>query len=87
MAALTTFFLAQSSPMMTSQVAANFTGHYEAPQEPNDKCLNDLRLTNPRDDKERIKDTKGSLLEGSYNWILDQSDFQRWRNDDQSRLL
>jgi hypothetical protein len=49
--------------------------------------LNDLRLTNPRDDKERIKDTKGSLLEGSYNWILDQSDFQRWRNDDQSRLL
>ncbi|GIK06160.1 hypothetical protein Aspvir_001804 [Aspergillus viridinutans] len=29
----------------------------------------------------------GGLLEGSYKWILDHSDFQRWRNDDQSRLL
>lgn len=53
----------------------------------NDKCLNDLRLTNPRDDKERIKNTKGGLLEGSYKWILDHSYFQRWRNDDHSRLL
>jgi hypothetical protein len=53
----------------------------------NDKCLNDLRLTNPRDDKERIRDTKGGLLEGSYKWILDHSDFQRWRNDSQMRLL
>lgn len=53
----------------------------------NDKCLNDLRLTNPRDDKERIKNTKGGILDGSYKWILDHSYFQRWRNDDHSRLL
>jgi hypothetical protein len=30
------------------------------------KCLQDLRLSDPRDDKTRIKDTKGGLLEGSY---------------------
>jgi hypothetical protein len=41
----------------------------------------------PRDDKERIKNTKGGLLEGSYKWILGHPDFQRWRNDDKSRLL
>ncbi|UNI22807.1 hypothetical protein JDV02_008661 [Purpureocillium takamizusanense] len=52
-----------------------------------DSCLKDLRLTDPRYDKERIKDTKGGLLGGSYKWILDHPDFRRWRNDDQSRLL
>jgi hypothetical protein len=50
------------------------------------KCLQDLRPTDPRDDKKRIEDTKGGLLKDSYRWILDNSDFQRWRND-QSPLL
>lgn len=49
--------------------------------------IQDLRLTDPRDNKKRIKDTKGGLLEGSYHWILENSDFQQWRNDQQSRLL
>lgn len=53
----------------------------------NDNCLKDLRLTDPRYDKERIKDTKGGLLESAYKWILDHPDFRRWRDDDQSRLL
>ncbi|KAH8653982.1 hypothetical protein BGZ60DRAFT_473175 [Tricladium varicosporioides] len=34
--------------------------------------LTDLRITDPREDKKRIEDTKSSLLEGSYHWILDQ---------------
>lgn len=51
------------------------------------KCIQDLRLSDPRDDKTRIEDTKGGLLEGLYNWILENSDFQQWRNDRQSRLL
>ena len=51
------------------------------------KCVQDLHLTNPRDDKKRIEDTKGGLLEDSYHWILENSDFQRWRDDQQSRLL
>ena len=51
------------------------------------QCLKDLRSTDPRDDKKRIEETKGGLLEGSYRWILEQSDFQQWRDDRQSRLL
>ncbi|PVH69552.1 beta transducin-like protein HET-D2Y [Cadophora sp. DSE1049] len=52
-----------------------------------EKCIQDLRLTDPRDDKKRIEDTKGGLLEDSYRWILQNSDFQQWRNDQDSRLL
>ena len=52
-----------------------------------EKCIQDLHLTNPRDDKKRIEDTKGGLLEDSYRWILENSDFQQWRDDHQSRLL
>ncbi|KAF2176924.1 WD40 repeat-like protein [Zopfia rhizophila CBS 207.26] len=52
-----------------------------------DNCIQDLRLTDPRDDKKRIEDTKGGLLEDSYHWILENPDFQRWRDDQQSRLL
>jgi archaellum biogenesis ATPase FlaH len=51
------------------------------------KCVQDLRLTVPRDNKKRIKDTKGGLLEGSYHWILENSDFQQWHNNQQSQLL
>jgi NACHT domain/Heterokaryon incompatibility protein (HET) len=51
-----------------------------------EKCIQDLHLTDPRDDKKRIEDTKGGLLKDSYCWILENSDYQRWR-DDQSRLL
>jgi hypothetical protein len=52
-----------------------------------EKCTQDLRLTDPRDDKKRIEDTKGGLLKDSYRWILENSDFQRWRDDQKSRLL
>ncbi|KAF2259726.1 WD40 repeat-like protein [Lojkania enalia] len=51
------------------------------------KCIQDLHLTDPRDDKKRIEDTKGGLLKNSYRWVFENSDFQRWRDDQQSRLL
>ncbi|KAH8758068.1 Pfs, NACHT and WD domain protein [Hyaloscypha sp. PMI_1271] len=51
------------------------------------KCLQDLRTTDPRDDKKRIEETKGGLLADSYRWILEHSDFQQWRDDKQSPLL
>ncbi|KAF9881442.1 putative aldo keto reductase protein [Colletotrichum karsti] len=49
--------------------------------------LADLRVTDPRDDKIRIEDTKGGLLRDSYNWILENEDFCQWREDTQRRLL
>jgi hypothetical protein len=52
-----------------------------------EKCLRDLRVTDPRNDKERIEETKGGLLADSYRWILDNSAFQQWRQDPHSPLL
>lgn len=42
------------------------------------KLLRDLRETDPRDDKSRIEETKGGLLEGAYRWILQNKKFQEW---------
>jgi len=52
-----------------------------------ESCIQGLRITDPHNDKKRIEDTKGGLLADSYRWILDNSDFQRWRDDKHSRLL
>lgn len=52
-----------------------------------DRCLADLRSTDPRDDKIRIEQTKGGLLKDSYRWILGNADFRRWRDNENSRLL
>ncbi|KAF2752525.1 HET-domain-containing protein [Pseudovirgaria hyperparasitica] len=51
------------------------------------QCISDLRGTNPRDDKKRIQDTKGGLLEDAYRWILSNETFRRWHSDLQSPLL
>ena len=50
-------------------------------------CLQDLRLTDPIEDKRRIEDTKGGLLADSYRWILENPAFQQWHDHEQSRLL
>lgn len=45
----------------------------------NQRCLRDLRVTNPRDDKARIESFKGGLLKDSYRWILSNSEFVKWQ--------
>jgi hypothetical protein len=52
-----------------------------------EKCIRDLCITNPHDDKQRIEETKGGLLEESYRWILENSDFEHWRSTQQNALL
>ncbi|KAF2866591.1 NACHT domain-containing protein [Massariosphaeria phaeospora] len=51
------------------------------------RCIQDVRHTDPRDDKRRIEDTKGGLLVDSYRWVLDNITFQQWQQDPHSRLL
>jgi len=63
----------------------NITNNYS--ESATNQCLRDLRLTDPRDDKKRIEQTKGGLFRDSYHWIFDNADFRRWRDDLQSRLL
>jgi hypothetical protein len=52
-----------------------------------ERCIQDIRQTDPCDDKKRIEDTKGGLLADSYRWILDNATFRQWREDQHSRLL
>lgn len=51
------------------------------------KCTQGLRLTNPRDDKTRIENTKGGLLKDSYRWILSNCCFQQWQSGSSIPLL
>ncbi|KAH7114689.1 NACHT domain-containing protein [Dactylonectria macrodidyma] len=69
------------------QVGNTYINNYRYNEPNRNRCIADLRLTDPRDDKTRIEQTKGGLLKDSYCWILDNDDFQQWRNDEQSRLL
>jgi hypothetical protein len=51
------------------------------------QCLRDLRATDPRDDRARIERDKDKLLRDCYAWILEDSSFQQWRTQYESRLL
>jgi hypothetical protein len=52
-----------------------------------EQCIQDIRQTDPRDDKKRIEETKGGLLADSYRWVLDNTAFRQWHDDQPSRLL
>ena len=43
-------------------------------------------MCDPRDDKKRIGWINGGLLHDSYGWILENTDFRQWR-DEQARQL
>ncbi|KAK6518984.1 hypothetical protein TWF281_003675 [Arthrobotrys megalospora] len=49
--------------------------------------LKELRVTDPRHDKKRIENTKGGLFRDSYHWILENSHFRTWRDDNGCQLL
>ena len=55
--------------------------------EKQNKCVQDLRPSDPRDDKKRIEETKGGLVADSYRWVLNNTAFRQWHNDQHSRLL
>jgi hypothetical protein len=51
------------------------------------QCLRDLRVTDPREDRARIEGDKDRLLRDCYAWILDDASFQRWKTQDEARLV
>lgn len=51
------------------------------------RCLRDLQVTDPREDRACIEGDRDSLLRDCYAWILDYASFQRWRTQDEARLL
>ncbi|KAF1955268.1 WD40 repeat-like protein [Byssothecium circinans] len=74
-------------PLYYGEGAGNASNRVREMIDKRERCIQDLRLTDPRDDKKRIEDTKGGLLEDSYHWILENVDFQQWRDDENNRLL
>ncbi|RII17397.1 hypothetical protein CUC08_Gglean002491 [Alternaria sp. MG1] len=72
----------------------NIYGNVNFPEKPREagessthQCLRDLRVTDPREDRARIEGDKDRLLRDCYAWILDDVSFQRWKTQDESRLL
>ncbi|KAM0178843.1 hypothetical protein ACHAPC_008311 [Botrytis cinerea] len=54
---------------------------------PENRCLIDLRTTDPQLDKIRIEETKGGLLANVYNWIFNNVDFRQWHQKRENCLL
>jgi DNA replication protein DnaC len=77
-----------------SQIPTRITGansvlehHYNYYSDTPNGYLCALGASNPRVEKDRIEMDKDKLLKQCYSWILDNADFQRWRDSKQSRLL
>ncbi|UPL03209.1 hypothetical protein LCI18_014143 [Fusarium solani-melongenae] len=70
------------------QVGNSYTEvHNHEGHQADDECLRDLRTTDPRIDRTRIENDKGGLVQGSCNWVLEDSNFQQWRQRTNDRLL
>jgi hypothetical protein len=52
-----------------------------------DVFMQHLFVTDPRDDKRRIEETKGGLLDDASKWVLSNPEYQEWRNGTRSPLL
>lgn len=50
-------------------------------------CIRDIRLSDPRDDKKRIEEAKGGLLKDAFCWVLQTSEFKKWRSTEDSSIL
>lgn len=74
-------------PFYEDEGAANANKRLRDMIDKREKYIQDICITDPSNDKKRIEGTKGSLLEDSYRWILDNPDFKRWLNDRQHQLL
>jgi hypothetical protein len=60
---------------MTSLIANTALGQAKSSDQ---ECLRALRTTDPRHDKERLKDTNGGPLNDCYRWIVDNQEFKQW---------
>ena len=52
-----------------------------------DRCLDYFAVTDPRDVKKAIYQTRGAALKKAYEWILRHSQFQCWRDSNDSQVL
>ncbi|KAL4951759.1 hypothetical protein BDW69DRAFT_186071 [Aspergillus filifer] len=50
-------------------------------------CLRDLLVADSETELRRLEATKGGLLDDSFQWVLGNAEFQKWRSSHQSQLL
>jgi hypothetical protein len=74
-------------PLIYGEGAAQAHARLREVIDKQEKCTQDLYISDPRDDKKRIEETEGGLLKDAYRWILDNSDFRQWRSTQQNILL
>lgn len=58
-----------------------------SPEEEDSSWLEKISQTNPTYDKKRILESKGPFLYKPFCWILDNEDFNRWRNTEKSGVF
>ncbi|OQE07888.1 hypothetical protein PENFLA_c154G04290 [Penicillium flavigenum] len=85
--AYTTLYDGSNSGSQVGQNLGHITNQFLQSESLNQACLRDLRTTDPHHDKDRIQNTNGGLLKDSYCWVLDNEEFQRWRDNQDNCLL
>ncbi|KAF2818274.1 NACHT-domain-containing protein [Ophiobolus disseminans] len=77
----------ETKPPAYSEGAASAFGRLMDEIHTQERCVQDVRHTDPRDDKRRIEETKGGLLADSYRWVLENTTFQHWQQSPHDQLL
>ncbi|KAJ5292708.1 uncharacterized protein N7443_008661 [Penicillium atrosanguineum] len=85
--AYTTSYDGSNYGFQVGQNLGHITNQFLQPETLNQVCLRDLRTTDPHHDKDRIQNTNGGLLKDSYCWVLDNEEFQRWRDNQNNSVL
>ncbi|KAI3070039.1 hypothetical protein CBS147339_7552 [Penicillium roqueforti] len=86
--AYTTSYGGSNSGFQVGQNLGHITNQFlQSETSWNQACLRDLRTTDPKHDKDRIQNTNGGLLKDSYCWVLDNDEFQQWRDNQNNCLL
>ncbi|RAL14679.1 uncharacterized protein BO97DRAFT_275191 [Aspergillus homomorphus CBS 101889] len=70
--------------MQIGQNLGNIEAHFQSAE---DHCIRDLLTTDPQDDRKRIIQEKGGLLQDSFRWVLECEEFQQWQTNADSHLL
>jgi hypothetical protein len=74
-------------PVIYEEGASQAYARLKEVLEKRERCMRDLCVSDPQNDKKRIEETKGGLLEDSYCWVLENPGYQEWHNTKQNALL
>ena len=74
-------------PNVMWEAAAEAANKVTAVNQNDKECIRALRLTDPREDKDRIEASKDRLLDGSCSWVFEDPAFVDWWINENSRII